>query len=192
MIEINSHIQLLDFRKKVGKTYLLLHKSGSEHSVCAYDSFVKVKADAKKINLLVADVSNVRDIHGVYGVKSVPSLLEFEGNDLKNIFKGCQDSNFYQNLVQANLFKSTQNTNNDVPQKPVIVYSTPSCSWCTTLKTHLNKHGIRYSDIDVSKDQSAAQAMSQRSGQQGVPQTDIGGEMIVGFDKNRINSLLGI
>ncbi len=34
--------------------------------------------------------------------------------------------------------------------------------------------------------------MMARSGQQGVPQTDIGGEMIVGFDKNRINLLLEI
>ena len=72
------------------------------------------------------------------------------------------------------------------------VYSTPTCSWCTTLKTHLKKNGIRYSDVDVSKDQNAAEAMRKRSGQQGVPQTDIGGEMIVGFDKNRINTLLGI
>ena len=39
---------------------------------------------------------------------------------------------------------------------------------------------------------AAAGAMVARSGQQGVPQTDINGEIIVGFDKNRINTLLGI
>ncbi|MBU2554283.1 MAG: NrdH-redoxin, partial [Bacteroidetes bacterium] len=71
-------------------------------------------------------------------------------------------------------------------------YSTPSCSWCNTLKTHLKKNGIRFTDIDVSRDQKAAEAMVHRSGQQGVPQTDINGEMIVGFDKARINTLLGI
>ena len=45
---------------------------------------------------------------------------------------------------------------------------------------------------DVSKDQKAAEEMVLRSGQQGVPQTDINGQMIVGFDKNRINQLLEI
>ncbi len=30
--------------------------------------------------------------------------------------------------------------------------------------------------------------MVRKSGQQGVPQTDINGQIIVGFDKNRINS----
>ncbi|HIE15791.1 MAG TPA: NrdH-redoxin, partial [Bacteroidales bacterium] len=80
----------------------------------------------------------------------------------------------------------------DKPQKRVTVYSTPSCSWCNTLKTHLRKHRIRFTDIDVSQDQAAAEAMVRRSGQQGVPQTDIEGEIIIGFDKNRINTLLGI
>ena len=46
--------------------------------------------------------------------------------------------------------------------------------------------------MDVSKDQSAAERMVQKSGQQGVPQTEINGRMIVGFDKTKINQLLEI
>jgi glutaredoxin len=46
--------------------------------------------------------------------------------------------------------------------------------------------------VDVSVDQKAAEEMVRKSGQQGVPQTDINGEIIVGFDKTRINTLLGI
>ena len=76
--------------------------------------------------------------------------------------------------------------------KNVTVYSTPTCSWCTTLKTYLRNQRIPFSEIDVSRDQNAAEEMVRRSGQQGVPQTDIEGEMIVGFDKARINELLGI
>ena len=53
-------------------------------------------------------------------------------------------------------------------------------------------NGITFTDIDVSRDEHAARMMVQRSGQQGVPQTDINGEIIVGFDKNRINKLLNI
>jgi glutaredoxin-like YruB-family protein len=78
------------------------------------------------------------------------------------------------------------------PAKNVTVFTTPTCSWCTTLKRHLDAHQIRYREVDVSKDQKAAEAMVRRSGQQGVPQTDINGQMIVGFDRERINRLLDI
>jgi len=44
----------------------------------------------------------------------------------------------------------------------------------------------------VSKDQKAAEAMVRKSGQLGVPQTEINGQMIVGFDRDRINRLLEI
>jgi len=49
-----------------------------------------------------------------------------------------------------------------------------------------------YTDIDVSRDQRAAEALVKCSGQTGVPQTDINGEIIVGVNKVRINQLLGI
>jgi glutaredoxin-like YruB-family protein len=109
-----------------------------------------------------------------------------------NVVKGCNEPGFYKSLFENAVYKAKMAENADKPQKRVTVYSTPTCSWCTTLKTHLKKHGIRYTDIDVSKDQTAAAEMQRRSGQLGVPQTDIGGTMIVGFDKSRINNLLGI
>ncbi len=60
------------------------------------------------------------------------------------------------------------------------------------VKTHLKNNGVKYSEVDVSKDQKAVEAMVRKSGQQGVPQTDINGAMVIGFDKVRINKLLGI
>jgi len=53
-------------------------------------------------------------------------------------------------------------------------------------------HRIRYTDIDVSRDQHIADELVKRSGQMGVPQIDINGEIVVGFNKTRINELLGI
>jgi glutaredoxin len=46
--------------------------------------------------------------------------------------------------------------------------------------------------VNVAANQKAAEEMARNSGQQGVPQTDINGEIIVGFDKPRIDRLLGI
>ena len=74
----------------------------------------------------------------------------------------------------------------------VMVYSTPSCSWCQLAKDHLTTSGISFEDIDVSTDMARAQEMVSKSGQMGVPVIDIDGEIIVGFDRARIDSLLEI
>ena len=134
----------------------------------------------------------MRDIHERYNIRSVPTMLEFEKGQFINVVKGCHESGFYKSLFENAIYTARIAEKGESHQKRVTVYSTPTCSWCTTLKTHLKKHGIRYAEIDVSKDQNAAREMQQRSGQMGVPQTDIGGQMIVGFDKTRINNLLGI
>jgi glutaredoxin-like YruB-family protein len=77
-------------------------------------------------------------------------------------------------------------------QKRVIVFSTPSCTYCNAAKKYFRQQGIRFRDVDVSKDQAAARDMVRRSGQQGVPVIDIGGRIIVGFDRPKIDQLLGI
>lgn len=78
------------------------------------------------------------------------------------------------------------------PQPRVIVFSTPTCSFCTQAKRYFRDKGIKFKDVDVSRDQAAARDMVRRSGQQGVPVIDIGGKIIVGFDRNKINQLLSI
>lgn len=74
----------------------------------------------------------------------------------------------------------------------VKVFSTPSCPYCVTLKEFLKKHDIEFEDIDVSQDKTASDEMVKKSGQMGVPVIDIDGEIIVGFDKEKITQLLEI
>ncbi|HEX3052552.1 MAG TPA: glutaredoxin domain-containing protein [Aggregatilineaceae bacterium] len=75
-------------------------------------------------------------------------------------------------------------------QKRVIVFSTPTCTYCNQAKRYFREKGVRFTDIDVSKDAAAARDMVRRSGQQGVPVIDIGGRIIVGFNKPEIDRLL--
>ena len=76
--------------------------------------------------------------------------------------------------------------------KSVKVYSTPTCPWCVRVKQFLTDNNIPFENFDVSTDQAKAEEMTQKSGQMGVPVLDIDGEIIVGFDKERIKQVLGI
>lgn len=187
--EINAHAELEQNLKDGVKTYVLLYKKGSEVSDCSYKNVQQAATELKDINALVADVSKTRDIHTRYGVTSAPTLLVFNGRQFEKTVKGCNDDGFYKSLFESVLFSAKASGK---PQKRVIVYTTPGCTWCKTIKKHLDHNGIKYREIDVSKDEKAAQEMVRKSGQQGVPQTDINGQIIVGFDKNRINTLLEI
>ncbi len=77
-------------------------------------------------------------------------------------------------------------------EREVIVYTTPSCPWCSAVKQYLEERGISYTEIDVSQDQAAAMEMVRKSGQMGVPVVEIDGEIVIGFDKERLDYLLGL
>ena len=70
------------------------------------------------------------------------------------------------------------------------VYSTPTCPWCAKLKAFLKEKGVEFDEVDVAADQEAAQQMIEKSGQMGVPQMEINGKMIVGFDQPAIEAEL--
>ncbi len=74
----------------------------------------------------------------------------------------------------------------------VKVYSTPSCPYCRMAKEFLEEKKIPFKDIDVSKDEKAADYMIEKSGQMGVPVIEIGEKIIVGFDKPAIKKALKI
>ena len=74
----------------------------------------------------------------------------------------------------------------------VRVFSTRSCPYCNLLKDYLKQHNISFEDIMVDSDYNGAMEMIRISGQRGVPVADINGNVVVGFDQARINSLLGI
>jgi glutaredoxin len=59
-------------------------------------------------------------------------------------------------------------------------------------KAYFREKGIKFTDIDVSRDQAAARDMVRRSGQMGVPVIDINGKIVVGFNRPQVNALLGI
>ena len=187
--QINSYSELAEKIKKIPNAYLLLYKEGSDQSDCARKNIEDVANLNKDASIFLANVAEVRDIHTEYNITSVPTMLEFEKGKFKNTIKGCHQKDFYQNLLDHIIFEAKAA---ERPQKRVTVYTTPTCSWCTTVKNYLRKNGIRYTEVNVASDQNAAQNMVSKSGQQGVPQTEVDGQMVIGFDQMKLNKLLEI
>jgi len=77
-------------------------------------------------------------------------------------------------------------------QKPVTIYTTPTCHFCQMSKELFKANGIAYTEYNVAADAEKRNEMIERSGQRGVPVIYVGDEMIIGFEKNRLESLLGI
>lgn len=76
--------------------------------------------------------------------------------------------------------------------KNVTVYSTPTCPFCIRVKQFLEDNNVAFKNIDVSSDSAKVEEMVTKSGQMGVPVIDIDGQIVVGFDKDKIAGLLGI
>jgi len=76
--------------------------------------------------------------------------------------------------------------------KRVKVYSTSTCPWCIRVKQFLKDNNIAFEDFNVGSDQVKADEMVKVSGQMSVPVLDIEGEIIVGFDKDKIKNSLGL
>ncbi len=72
----------------------------------------------------------------------------------------------------------------------VIVFSTPTCSWCRRAKRYFKENGVPFKEINVERDPDAARDVARKTGQTGVPVIKIGGSWIVGFDKPRIERAL--
>jgi glutaredoxin-like YruB-family protein len=71
----------------------------------------------------------------------------------------------------------------------VTVYTTTTCPWCTRAKEYLRQKGVPFQEKNIEYDQAAAREVMQRSGQMGVPVITAGDEVIVGFDRPRLDRL---
>lgn len=74
----------------------------------------------------------------------------------------------------------------------VKIYTTPTCAYCHAEKEFFKEHNIEFVEFDVFSDVKAREEMIAKTGQLGVPVTDIDGQIIVGFERGKISRLLGI
>ncbi len=77
-------------------------------------------------------------------------------------------------------------------KQKVIIYSTSWCGFCRSEKQYLDTKNVPYEEKDVEKDEAAQKELLQKMNGsfQGVPVTDIGGDIILGFDRPKIDESL--
>lgn len=72
----------------------------------------------------------------------------------------------------------------------ITVYTTTQCPYCTMLKNFLSQNHIPFKEINVEQDPVMMEKVVKRTGQMGVPQTEINGKWVVGFDPEEIMNAL--
>lgn len=130
-----------------------------------------------------------------FHISSIPTIGIFKNGKLINTLIGVRPEQGYINALDAALTVEsgkTSSVSSGTRQRSVVVFSTPTCPWCSRLKAYLKEHKIAFRDVDVSRDTAAALEMVRRSGQMGVPQAWIDGQVVVGFDRARVDTLLGL
>lgn len=74
----------------------------------------------------------------------------------------------------------------------VKVYSTSTCPWCVKTKEFLKANNVKYEEVNVGTDEKSRNEMFEKSGQFGVPVTDVNGTIIVGYDKEALKKALSL
>ena len=72
----------------------------------------------------------------------------------------------------------------------ITIYSTPTCVYCKTLKEYFHSKSIEFTEVDVSENEKELEKMVAISGQMGVPVVEIDGEVVIGFERKKIDELL--
>lgn len=75
--------------------------------------------------------------------------------------------------------------------KDVTVYTSSTCTFCKALKNYLNENNVEFEEKNIDNDREAVNYLVEH-GHRGVPVSVIDGEEVVGFDKERIASLLDL
>ncbi|WP_286910643.1 glutaredoxin family protein [Clostridium sp. UBA1652] len=72
----------------------------------------------------------------------------------------------------------------------VKIYSTDWCPWCVKAKKYFDSKNIEFTELIVADDKENREEVFKVSGQRSVPVIDINGEIVVGFDREKIDRAL--
>ncbi len=192
-IMISSITSKEQFEKSISendnKILVLFYTEQSEKSLKSLDALKKLDSSSEDAQIYTIDAKSVTSIHPEYNITSVPTVLVFRNGEPAEIIEGVQTEGFYRRILEK--FEISNSQGNGQNHR-VTVYTTQTCPYCDSVKRYLESKNVSYSEIDVSADQAAAQELVQRTGQQGVPQTEIDGKFVIGYNTNELDRLLNL
>ncbi len=74
----------------------------------------------------------------------------------------------------------------------VVVYTSPTCTYCYVVKIFLKKNNIKFEEIDISEDVKSGKRLEEKTGVETVPVIFVGEKFVVGYDKKKLKELLGL
>lgn len=160
--------------------------SNAKRALTELESFSR---ENKEIPIYVIDVGKVKGVHKEFGVENVPTVVAIKRGEISRRIEGVESAQFYARILLG-IAPSIGKKGEKRISHRVVVYSSPGCPACGAAKAYLRQRGISFREIDVSRNQEAAERLVRRSGQMAVPQIDIDGHLIVGFDQAKIDRLL--
>lgn len=143
----------------------------------------------------LVDVGRVKDVHGHFQVTQVPAVVLVKGGHVVARVVGTATVASYEAAFlnpNGTVTSKSAAAETKKPAHSVTVYTTQSCPWCVRVKNYLRQMNVPFKEIDVGRDHAAAMDLVRRTGQTGVPQLNIDGHYVVGFDKPKIDRLLGL
>jgi glutaredoxin len=150
---------------------ILFHTDSSEKSNEALEILDTFHKKNTSTAIFRVNASKVNDIHPLFGINSVPTLVVLKKDRQPETILGIQTEESYKRIVNNGHHNVVHRKGGEQSMR-VSVYSSDGCPWC--------------------HDENAAKDIFRRSGQMGTPQIDINGQIIVGFDQPKIDKLLGL
>lgn len=190
MVEIKSKKEFDEIlTDKKGLILFAFYTETSQKSKEALKKLEEFEETKKNIPVYSLNAGQVRDIHPIYGINTVPAVLVFKDGEKINVIYGIQNKEYYENLLAERVAVSS------VPGKKVnriVVYTSDGCPYCSAAKSYLRERKMPFREVNVARNQAEAERLVKKTGQMGTPQIDINGSFVVGFDKPKIDKLLGV
>lgn len=179
--------------KEKNKNFFMLLFYGDFSSAAkrALFEIKKFGKENKQLPIYIIDVQKISGLHKQFGVTNVPTVLVIQDGKMTKKIEGVESAKYYSYALSG-IHSLRQKKGKKTGSLRVVVYVGPGCPACGTAKNYLKRQGVPFREVDISRDQYTAERLVRRSGQMAVPQIDINGHLVVGFDKGKIDRLLSL
>jgi glutaredoxin 3 len=117
-------------------------------------------------------------------------LLAIDKNKIISFINNLNTSNIIEPIKEIFIRTNTLYKIQEVEIMNVKIYSSPTCSFCIAAKEFFKEKNIKYTDLDITTNEKYKQEAIEKAGQVGIPVIDIDGQIVFGFDKEKIKEIL--